>query len=124
MNVILILVETAVHVSSKMMASAAVVPLAIVVTNVRSLSQVVAVVVNKRWISWLMDLSLLAQMKMALEPPSVVATAETYPVKVPGTRLSVQVEEWWSEHARQTLIWTLMWLSTAPREANAVISLA
>jgi hypothetical protein len=33
MNVILILVETAVHVSSKMMASAAVVPLAIVVTN-------------------------------------------------------------------------------------------
>jgi hypothetical protein len=63
-------------------------------------------------------------MRTALELPSVAATAETYPVKVPGTRLSVQVEEWWSQHARQTPIWTLMWLSTAPREANAVISLA
>ncbi len=64
-------------------------------------------------------------MRMALKPPSVVVVmAETYLVKAPGTHLLVQVKELLSQHAWQTLFWTLMWLSTAPREANAVISLA
>ncbi len=38
--------------------------------------------------------------------------------------LLVQVEEWWSRHARKRLNWTRLWLFPAPREVNVIVSLA
>ena len=62
-------------------------------------------------------------MRMALQLHLASCDREMYPVKVLGTRLSVQVEEWWSQHAQMSLHSTLIWLFTAPPEANAMISL-